>query len=76
MKSNCNQCNARCELHGDKDCPSCHRHQGQCGFGACEAKGTIKVEHHRDNGVVVEVRNICADDLDLVLQQDNHRVIE
>lgn len=72
---NCLACETRCELHGDKECPSCHKHVGECNFGACEAEGTIKVEHFRDNGVVVEIRNICADDLNLVLQRGNYRVM-
>ena len=49
----CPECLKPCELHGMTYCPTCHKHPGECGYGACEEDATHRIEHPR------EVRLFC-----------------
>jgi hypothetical protein len=44
-----------CELCGVADCRACHKHPGQCAFGACTASATVLVRSKTTN----EGRRMC-----------------
>lgn len=51
----CLECLKPCELHGMLRCPTCHTHEGECGYGGCEEPATHKLTHP------MGVRFFCAE---------------
>lgn len=54
MTTTCADCLRPCPEHGVTHCPTCHKHEGECGFGDCEADATHRVAQPG------EVRQFCA----------------
>lgn len=53
--NHCLECLKPCELHGMTSCPTCHKHEGECGFGDCEEDATREVVHPNERRIMCQL---------------------
>lgn len=61
-------CAVACELHGIMACATCHHHEGECQFGACEAPRVTWIEYLRGDGTVATRDAACRKHADMLLE--------
>ena len=57
----CLSCLKACELHNITHCATCHKHEGECDYGACQEPSTTYFTLQAKNGRVIEQRHVCAE---------------
>ena len=51
----CHECLTTCDLHNVTHCPTCHKHEDECGFGDCQRTAEYRLTHETG----ADVRQFC-----------------
>ncbi len=64
----------RCALHASRDCGICDKKLGQCGYGGCYKRGTVRVAYYRldDRNVIQEAMMMCDHDAKIAVDMGKH----